>query len=38
MRKLYTSESTRNNYEVVKCGSGEGWRRSFGNVVSKIKK
>jgi hypothetical protein len=35
---LDTAVSTRNNYEVLKCGSAEGLGRSFGPIVSKIKK
>jgi len=28
----------RNTWEVLKCGTGEGWRRSFGRIMREIKK
>jgi hypothetical protein len=27
------SEQIRNTWKVLKCGAGEGWRRSFGPIV-----
>jgi hypothetical protein len=28
----------RNSWKVLKCGTGEGWRRSVGQIVWKVKK
>jgi len=29
----HLGEEIRNNWEVLKCGAGEGWRRSVGLIM-----
>ena len=36
--KLGRFGQIRNTWKVLKCGVGEGWKRSFGPIVREIKK